>query len=137
MGRVINTNEPDKRRKYEMRTIAEILRRISQKPAVDDESKDMAAAIVFSLRVIADTVEESVRAWEKLNYWKKADDFQEKWWWAPVLGKKLEELIRAEQWDDLPPQLMKLLPYFADIEITKFMRAESEWSGRYDALIGE
>jgi len=137
MGRVINTNEPDKRRKYEMRTIAEILRRISQKPAVDDESKDMAAAIVFSLRVIADTVEESVRAWEKLNYWKKADDFQEKWWWASVLGKKLEELIRAEQWDDLPPQLMKLLPYFADIEITKFMRAESEWSGRYDALIGE
>ncbi|MCS6834488.1 MAG: hypothetical protein NZ750_00535 [Anaerolineae bacterium] len=137
MGRVINTNEPDKRRKYEMRTIAEILRRISQKPAIDDESKDMASAIVFSLRTISDTVEESVRAWEKLNYWKKADDFQEKWWWASVMGKKIEELIRAEQWDDLPVQLMKLLPYFADIEITKFMRAESEWRGRYEALIGE
>lgn len=137
MGRVINTNEPDKRRKHEMRTIAEILRRISQKPVVDDESKDMVSAIVFSLRTISDTVEESVRAWEKLNYWKKADDFQEKWWWASVMGKKLEELIRAQQWDDLPAQLMKLLPYFADIEVTKFMRNESEWRGRYEALIGE
>jgi len=136
MGRVINTNEPDKRRKYEMRTIAEILRRISQKPSVDEESKDMAAAIVFSLRTINDTVEESVRAWEKLNYWKKADDFQEKWWWAAAMGKKLESIIRAEQWEELPPYLMKLLPYVADIEVTKFMRAESEWQGRYNELLG-
>ena len=40
MGRVINTNSPGKRRSFHMRTIAEILRRLTQKPDVDDEVRD-------------------------------------------------------------------------------------------------
>jgi hypothetical protein len=135
MGKVINTNAPDKRRKYEMRTIAEILRRLGQKQGVDEESKDMVAAVVFCLRVIDETVEESVRAWEKLNYWKKADDFQEKWWWTSQMSKKLEVLVRQGQWDELPPTLIKLFPYFSDIEVSKSMRSEEDWTGSYAQLM--
>ena len=80
MSRVINTNSPGKRRSAHMRTIAEILRRLSQQREVTTETRDMVAMLVFSLRAIDGTVEESVRAWEKRGYWKKADDFQQKWW---------------------------------------------------------
>ncbi len=46
MGRVINTDSTGKRRNQNMRTAAEILRRLSQKSAVDEDVKDMVAMLV-------------------------------------------------------------------------------------------
>lgn len=137
MSRVINTNSPQKRRNHHMRTIAEILRRVGQKSGVDDEVKDMVSEIVFCLRDIDATIAESVDAWEKRKYWKKADDFQEKWWWASQYAKSVEKLVRDAKWDDLPTLMMKLFPHFADIEINKMMRDERDWLGSYEKLMVE
>lgn len=135
MGRVINTNEPGKRRSHEMRTVAEIIRALGQKQAIDDDVRDMCATIVFSLREVHDTVEESVQAWEKRNYWKKADDFQEQWYWASQTANQFEKMIREEKWDDLPTMMMKLYPRISDIEINKSMRSPDDWVGNYERLI--
>ena len=137
MGRVINTNSPGKRRNHAMRTIAEILRRLSQKKELDDEVRDMSATIVICLRDIDETITESIEAWEKRNYWKKADDFQQKWWWASQMAIKVEKLVRQDQWDELPTVLVKLYPYFSDIEINKMMRNEQDWEGAYTELMNK
>ncbi|MCU0511149.1 MAG: hypothetical protein MUE40_01120 [Anaerolineae bacterium] len=137
MARVINTNSPQKRRNHLMRTIAEILRGLGQKHSIDDEARDMAATIVFCLRDIDDTINESIQAWEKRNYYKKADDFQEKWWWAAQYALRVEKLVREAKWEDLPAVMMKLFPYFAEIEINKPMRDEKDWLGGYDKLMAE
>lgn len=137
MARVINTNSPQKRRTHLMRTIAEILRRLGQKQGIDDEARDMLATVVFCLRDIDETITESIQAWEKRNYYKKADDFQEKWWWASQYAPRVEKLVRTEQWSDLPDLMMKMFPYFADIEINKSMRSEKDWQGNYDILMAE
>jgi hypothetical protein len=137
MSRVINTNNPGKRRSYELRTIAEILRALGHKKEVDDEAKDMAATIIFCLRVVNETVEESIQAWEKRQYWKKADDFQEKWYWTTQVIAQIENVIRTETWNELPPIILRLLPRFADIEINKSMRSEKDWSGNYDKFLEE
>lgn len=134
MGRVINTNEPGKRRSYQMRTIAEIVRALGQKQGIDDEVRDMCATIVFSLREITATVEESIQAWEKRKYWKKADDFQEQWYWASQMTLQVEKMIREEKWDDLPAVMMRLYPRISDIEINKSMRSADEWFGSYARL---
>lgn len=136
MGRVINTNSPGKRRSHHMRTIAEILRRLSQNDGVvDDDVKDMVAMIVFSLREINSTIEESITAWEKRNYWKKADDFQQKWWWAQQQEATIKKMIESDDWSQLPVLMMKLFPHFSDIEINKMMRKPEEWEGAYDRLM--
>jgi hypothetical protein len=137
MSRVINTNNPGKRRNHEMRTIAEILRALGQKREVDDDVKDMASTIVFCLRDIYGTVEESVQAWEKRNYWKKADDFQEKWYWTTQVSAQVESMIRHEKWEELPTIMIKLFPHFSDIEINKAMRSPEEWTGNYNRLMAE
>jgi len=137
MGRIINTNSPGKRRNHYRRTIAEMLRRLSQKPAVDDDAKDMMATIVINLREIDSTIEESVAAWEKKGYWKKADDFHMKWHWLIPMATTVESLIRKEEWDRMPEVMVKLLPYFADIEINKFMRKEEDWQGNYHQLVSD
>jgi hypothetical protein len=137
MARVINTNAPQKRRTHLMRTIAEILRKLSQKQGADDEVKDMVATIVLCLREIDDTVTESIQAWEKRNYYKKADDFQEKWWWASQYAPRVEQIVREEKWEELHGVMMKLFPFFSDIEINKEMRSEKDWTGGYDKLMSE
>ena len=137
MGRVVNTNAPAKRRSHLMRTIAEILRGLSQKKGVDDEVKDMVAMIILALREIDETVGESVKAWEKRNYYKKADDFQEKWWWTQAHRPALEKVLLENKWEDLAQAMLKLLPHFSDIEINKAMRNESDWHGSYEVFMGQ
>jgi hypothetical protein len=135
MGRVVNTNAPAKRRNHLMRTIAEILRGLGQKKGVDDEVKDMVATIILSLKEIDETIGESVKAWEKRNYYKKADDFQEKWWWSQAQRPALEKVLLEDKWEDLPIIMLKLLPHFADIEINKAMRSDRDWTGNYEILM--
>ena len=137
MARVINTNSPGKRRNAYMRTIAEILRRLSQQSDINQDSKDMVAMLVYCLRGIDGTVEESIVAWEKRGYWKKADDFQQKWWWSSLTAKAIEELIVAENWDALPETMMRLFPHCADIKINRLTRNPKDWQGAYGKLRGE
>ena len=137
MARVINTNSPGKRRNAEMRTIAEMLRRVGGSSEVNGDAKDQAAAIVYSLRAITGTVEESAQAWEKRGYWKKAAEFEQKWWWCAFTAKSLEELIRSGAWDKMPEALLKLLPHVADIQVKTLTRKAEAWQGCYRRLMAE
>lgn len=137
MARVINTNSPGKRRNAYMRTMAEILRHLSQQREVDGRSKDMAAMLVYCLRGVDATVEESITAWEKRGYWKKADDFQQKWWWSSRMADAIAELLRADDWERLPEVMIKLYPHFADIKINRLTRDPADWRGAYSRFIGE
>ena len=137
MGRVINTDSTGKKRNQNMRTSAEILRRLSQKINIDDEAKDMIAALVFCLREIDEGIEQSAAVWEKRDYWMKAEEFRQRWRWAGALADELQALVFSENWAQLPPIMVRLIPLFRDIKITKLTRKESEWQGSYDRLIRE
>jgi hypothetical protein len=138
MSRVINLADPGKRRNHERRTIAEVLRHLMLKRALDQEAKDMAATLVFCLREIAETVNVSVAAWEKRNYYLKADRFCREWEWVLPTAVRLQELIAHERWEHLPPVLAQLAPHFADIRITKMTRDPSAWQyGHSRLLAGE
>ena len=137
MSRVINTNSPGKIRNRHRRTIAEMLRRLSQKQSVDEESKDMAALIVYLLRELYDSAHQSAQAWEKRDYWVKAERFLQEWRWSLETASDFEDIIRHEAWDLLPELLADLFPRFADIQIKKMMRSPSEWQGAYQKLMTE
>ena len=135
MSRVINTNGPGARRNQALRTIAEALRHLREKPGLDAEARDMAAAIALSLQEVADTVEESAAAWDDRDYYLKADRFRRDWMWAGASSRELTTLIRASRWDDLPPVLAMLLPHVAGITVTKLMRTPESWRGAYGRLM--
>ncbi len=137
MGRVINTDSTGKQRNNLMRTCAELVRRISQKPTLDDESKDMLALMVYCLREIEAGIDTSAAAWEKRDYWTKADELRTRWSWTGAAADELQALIFDERWDDLPTLLVKLFPRFSDIKITKLTRKETLWQGSYLRLLGE
>jgi hypothetical protein len=135
MSRVISTDGPGKTRDQLRRTVAEALRRLSQKPQLDDEAKDLAALIVFCMHGIADTVDQTVTAWEKRDYWMKAERFREEWRWVEPVADELSAVIYGSQWDQLPSALAQLMPHFADIRIKKMTRQPRLWQGAYERLV--
>lgn len=134
MSRIVNVENPSTVRNRHRRSIAEMLRRLSQMTAVNDEAKDMAAMIVFLLREIQEGVESSARAWEKRDYWLKAERFLRDWEWVKFAAADWEDVIRHEAWDLLPDLMADLFPRFADIQIKTMTRKPSLWRGAYGRL---
>lgn len=135
MSRLINGPNPGTERNQLRRTVAEALRHLMSKKQIDDESKDMVALIVYSLHGISEGVEQSARAWEKRDYFVKADKFRMDWAWAEKYANKLEVILRGELWAELPLALAELAANFSDITITKFVRSDAMWRGRYRQLM--
>ncbi len=136
MARVINTNTPGKRRGHLMRTVAEIQRRLLQKSSVDGEVKDMLAMVVFCLREVCATVQETSNVWDERGYWKKAAEFEMEWEWATEMTNEIETILHREAWDKLPDIIMGLAARVSKIKITRLTRDESLWKGCFLKLIG-
>jgi hypothetical protein len=134
---IINTDNPGKRRNALMRSSAELLRHLMLQTSINAEAKDMLAQLVYCLREIDEGIDESARAWEKRDYWMKAEEFRNNWQWAGSAADELARLIREEKWVFLPPLLVRLSPKFSDINITKFTRDASLWHGAYTRLLAE
>ncbi|MGD8586567.1 MAG: hypothetical protein PVH65_17540 [Chloroflexota bacterium] len=137
MSRVINTNNPGKVRNSNMRTIAEILRRVGAKADVDDEARDMFAALVYLLREIHQSALTTVEAWERRGYWMKADRFMRDWEWSAEMAANFEDVIRNDAWDLIPRLLGELVPHTAEIQVKNLTRSPKAWHGAYRQLLSE
>jgi hypothetical protein len=137
MSRVINSNSPTKIRNQNRRTIAEMLHHLVRKSEIDQESKDMVAAIVFALQEIHEGVDQSAQAWEKRGYWMKAERFLREWHWCGEMAANMDDVIRHEAWDLLPELLADLFPRFADIEIKSMTRTAVTWHGAHRRLLNQ
>lgn len=137
MSRVVKLDGPGKHRSQIMRTAAEVLRRLTEKPELDEEAQDMAALLVYCFREIDSGIDESVTAWEKRDYWVKAERFRARWSWAGPASRELEKVVIGNSWDQLPLTLIKVLPHFEEIKISKYTRKPAIWRGAYHRLIHE
>jgi hypothetical protein len=137
MSRIIATDGPGKVRNQHRRTVAEAVRRLSQKTSLDQEAKDLAAIIVYSLLEIANTVDRTIEAWEKRDYYMKAERFREQWRWLEPATDDLSAAIYEGRWQELPGVLARLAPHFADIRVKKLTRNPRLWSGAYERFIAD
>jgi hypothetical protein len=138
MARIIATGEtPAKKRNAHIRSCAEVLRLLAQRSSFDTEAKDMAAFLVFNLRGIYQTIDDSAQTWDERSYWKKAENLRETWRWSRIAAQDLEKLIRNGHWDQVPPMLISLIPHFSDVTVTSITRDADWWCGALKALMSE
>ena len=135
MSRIIHTDSPGKIRNQLKRTCAELLRRLSQKQAVDQETKDMAAYLTLCLRQIEQGIEDSAAVWEKRDYWMKAEQLRQRWYWVSQAADQIEQVIRRESWAELPELLARLFAHFVDVRDTRFTRSADLWNGAYERFL--
>lgn len=138
MSRIINTaGSPQTQRNRLRRTIAEALNLLMRKADFDAESKDLTATIVLALRGIADSVEQTTEAWEKRDYYMKAEEFRREWAWVAPMERMIRTALLEGQVASLPPLFVQLMARFQDITITKQTRDSSVWEGAFDKLKAE
>jgi hypothetical protein len=134
LSRIIATESVGQQRHKLRRTVAEALRRLATKPAFDQESLDLASLIVFSLRRLEQGVEQTATAWEKRDYYLKADRFRRQWEWIDETAYALETALLLGPHDQLPEILATLFPRFGDITISRYTRSPELWQGCYQRL---
>lgn len=135
MGRIIHAGETAaKRRRAYMRSCAEVLRHLATRSVFGPEERDMAAFLVFCLRGIYQTIDESADSWDDRNYWRKAEQLRDRWSWSRKSADRLEELVLADQWSAVPDVLVGIVPNFVDVTIKIEKRNADWWGGALSAL---
>ncbi len=126
---------PTQQRNAIRRTIAEILRRLMEKKAIDADAKDMFAFIVYGLRSMDQSIDSSASAWEKRDYYVKADQLRREWLWLPDTANRLDVMIRSGDWATLPIELAGLASRFSDVRISTLTKSPALWQGAYKKLL--
>jgi len=131
---VINPNRPGKERNRLKKAVALALREMMKASEPNDTTRDMAAFIALSLEAISETVETTVTAWEKRDYWVKADRFRMEWVWADLLGKQMRQAVLAEDWEQIPQVAVQVAQALGDVKVSERHRMGTPWLGAWKRL---
>jgi hypothetical protein len=129
LSRLIKTETVGKKRDQLCRAVVLAVRGLATKGEIDDEARDMAAFIAIALGEIHDTVDESVRAWEKRDYWLKADQFRRQWAWADRLSQQAGQAVLMNDWGELAVLLPEIGSRLSNVKLPKRNRLGEPWVG--------
>ena len=131
MSRVVNPNAGRRQRSQLMKQMAMGLRALADKREMDEETRDIAAFLILALQEIWRSVDQSASAWERRDYWVKADQFREQWRWVERLEGELKQALRSQSWDELATALTRLAVKLGGVTIPKTLPNPRPWSGAW------
>ena len=116
------------------KSIVLAIRKLMQKGQPDRESLDMAAYVVLALEKIEESVDSSASAWEKSDYWLKADRFRMEWAWAESRRYALSQAVLEQDWEKIVPELVQVAQNLNKVEVSEKNRLGEPWIDAYKAL---
>lgn len=134
MSRVINPDSVGKERTRLSKSIVLCIRELAKQANVSEETKDQAAFISLALESISDGIDASVVAWEKRDYWVKADKFRMEWMWAGQTAAKLKEAVLGDDWSTIAMLLPQIASKFSKVVVSDNHRLGKPWTGAYKLL---
>lgn len=97
-------------------------------------ARDLAAFIALALQTIAEGIDASVAAWEKRDYWVKADKFRMEWMWAGVTASKMKSAVLADDWATIASLMPTIAGKFGKVKVSDNHRLGKPWLGAYNQL---
>lgn len=134
MSRLINTDSVGKERTRLSKSIVLCIRELAKQNQVTDEAKDQAAFIALALQTIAEGIDSSVAAWEKRDYWVKADKFRMEWIWAGQYAEKMKNAVLSDDWGTIALSMPQIAQKFSKVVIAENHRLGKPWIGAYKLL---
>ena len=135
MSRIITPDSVGKERTRLTKAIALAVRELAKQNAVTDEAKDLAAFIALALRIISEGIDVSVAAWEKRDYWIKADKFRMEWMWSGQVADKLKTALLTDDWGIVAMLSAQIAQKFNKIVVSDNHRLSKPWAGAYKQLL--
>ncbi len=134
MSRVINPNAAGKERTRLTKAIVITIRELTKQSEPNDATRDMAAFIALALQTIADGIDVSVAAWEKRDYWVKADRFRMEWAWAGQLGEKMKTAVLEVDWAGVAMLSAQIAQKLHKVKVSERHRMGRPWVGAWEEL---
>ncbi len=134
MSRVINPDSVGKERTRLTKGIVLCIRELAKQTAVTPEAKDLAAYIALALQSISEGIDVSVIAWEKRDYWVKADKFRMEWMWAGHSAEKIKTAVLTDDWATVAALMPQIASRFSKVEVSNHHRLGKPWVGAYTLL---
>jgi hypothetical protein len=134
MGRVINPDSAGKERTRLTKAIVLAVRELAQQTDPGPVSRDLAAFISLALATIAEGIDVSVAAWEKRDYWVKADKFRMEWMWADQYAEKMRTALFAEDWGAVAMIAAQTAQKLSKIKVSPKHRLGTPWVGAWQEL---
>jgi hypothetical protein len=131
---VINPDSVGKERTRLTKSIVLCIRELAKQANVTPETKDQAAFIALALQSISDGIDVSVTAWEKRDYWVKADKFRMEWMWAGQLADKMKAAVLTDDWATIAMLMPQIASRFGKIVVSDNHRLGKPWAGAYALL---
>ena len=135
MSRVINPESGARRRTRLIKQMAQALRHAAQGDAAEATQRDVFAFLSLSLRDICGSVDDTVAAWEKRDYWVKADRFRLEWLWAEQAERELGAALEKGDLQTCALVAARLAGHVNDVKLPKRPPAEPPWSGAWRAWV--
>ena len=134
MSRVINPDSAGKDRTRLTKAIVLAIRELAQQSEPTAAARDLAAFIALALSTIAEGIDASVAAWEKRDYWVKADKFRMEWMWAGTSAAKMKTALLTEDWGTVAMLMPQIAQRFNKIEVSDNHRLGKPWASAYQLL---
>ena len=134
MSRVINPDSVGKERTRLTKSIVLCIRELAKQAKVTPETKDMASFIALALQSISDGVDVSVAAWEKRDYWVKADKFRMEWMWTGQFAEKMKTAVLTDDWATIALLMPQIASKFNKVEVSDNHRLGKPWENAYALL---
>lgn len=134
MSRVINPDSAGKERNRLTKAIVISIRELAKQGDPGDEARDLAAFIALALETIAEGIDVSVAAWEKRNYWVKADRFRMDWAWTGQLGEKMKTAVIEDDWASVAMLSAQIAQKLHKVKVSEKHRMGTPWVGAWKKL---
>ena len=134
MGRVINPERPGIVRERLLKLLVIALEEYKSHDGVSVQAKDIAAFIALTLEAISQTAESTASAWEKRDYWIKADRFRNEWIWVSKYGNRMQAAVLDGDYSSVHATATDILELVNDIQVPKRHRLGTPWTGAYQEL---
>jgi len=134
MSRVINPDSAGKERNRLTKAIVIAIRELAKQSDPSNEARDLASFIAIALNTIAEGIDVSVTAWEKRNYWVKADRFRMDWAWTGPMGEKMKSAVLEDDWASVALLSTQIAGKLGKVQVSDNHRMGKPWVGAWKQL---
>jgi hypothetical protein len=135
MSKIINLDSAGKERTRLTKAVVVAVRQLAFQSEPGGESRDLAAFIALALSVIAGTIEDSVAAWEKRDYWVKADKFRMEWAWAGSFAAQMQKAVLSDDWASVARVAVQTGQKLSKVTVSPGHRLGTPWVGAWKELV--
>jgi hypothetical protein len=134
LSRIINPDSAGKERTRLTKGIVLAIRELAKQSEPGPEARDLAAFIALALSIISGTIDASVAAWEKRDYWVKADKFRMDWAWSGQYAEKMKLAVFENDWANIARLAAQTAQKLSKVTVPPGHRLGRPWDGAWTEL---